>query len=64
MTVTLRPRTDADTDALHRLLSDLDSWEQRTLAAPTALSVSAVRALLTLGARPLVTDAAATRTTW
>jgi len=36
--VTLRARTEDDLDVLFRLASDLDTWEEREDAPPTALS--------------------------
>jgi len=39
-TVSLRSRTDADLDVLYRLAADLDSWEERSPAAPAPLTRS------------------------
>ncbi len=36
--VSLRARTDDDLDVLFRIAADLDTWEERTDAAPTALT--------------------------
>ena len=36
--VTLRPLSEADEEVLHALIADLDTWEENTPAAPTALT--------------------------
>ena len=36
--VTLRPRTDADYDALYALAAELDTWEQRSPLRPAAMT--------------------------
>jgi RimJ/RimL family protein N-acetyltransferase len=41
MTVTLRPRTDADLDLLFAIAADLDTWEERSPGRPGALLRSA-----------------------
>ncbi len=46
LTVVLRARTDADTDMLYRLASDLETWEERGPASPAPLTRSAYDARL------------------
>jgi RimJ/RimL family protein N-acetyltransferase len=41
--VTLRAQTDDDFDLLYRIAADLDSWEERSPAAPAPLTRSAFR---------------------
>jgi len=45
--VTLRARTDADTDVLFRVAADLDTWEERSPASPAPLTRAAYEARLT-----------------
>jgi RimJ/RimL family protein N-acetyltransferase len=44
--VSLRTRTDADTDVLYRIAADLDSWEERGPSAPAPLTRSRFEAHL------------------
>jgi RimJ/RimL family protein N-acetyltransferase len=39
-TVTLRPRTESDSELLYRLAADLDTWEERTPDSPAPLARS------------------------
>ena len=45
-TVTLRPRTEADLDALYAIASDLSTWDERTPSMPSPLTRAAYEARL------------------